>query len=315
MGIPHTVPAFTVNQACASGLQSIALAAQAIRLEEAEVVLAGGMENMSRVPFLLDGLRQGYRLGDSQVVDAMIRDGFLCPLCNQVMGQTAETLASEYGISREEQDRFAAGSQQRCERARQEGAFRNEIVSLNIDGQTLAEDETPRDGVTPESLAKLPPVFRSGGTVHAGNSCGITDGAAAVVVTSLDRARKLGRAPMAKILGSAEAGVDPARMGIGPVLSTRKLLERLRLSLDEFDLVEINEAFAAQVLACVRDLKLDLARTNIHGGAIALGHPIGCSGARIVVTLLHALRRKGGRRGLATLCVSGGMGMSMAFEA
>ncbi len=314
-GLPDAVPAFTVNKACASGIKAIALAHQAVALGEADVVVAGGTENMTRVPFLLDRARLGYRLGHSEVVDDMYRDGFLCPLCSQVMGDTAETLADRYAIGREEQDRFAAASQNRCEQARAEGRFKDEIAPVALKDRTLDIDEHPRDGVTAASLAKLPPVFRKAGTVHAGNSSGITDGAAAVVVMSAAKAMRLGIKPMARIAGSTRTAIDPAVMGLGPVSAVRRLEERTNWRLDSYDVVEINEAFAAQVLACDRELKFDWSRTNVNGGSIALGHPIGATGARIVVTALHELKRRGGKRALATLCVSGGLGMAIAFEA
>ncbi len=313
-GLQDAIPAFTVNKACASSLKALTLAAQAIAAGDAQVLLVGGVESMSRVPFFLDRARAGYRLGHGAVVDGMYRDGFLCPLCGELMGETAENLAGKYAIPREEQDLYAAESQQRCERARKEGRFREEIVPVPLGGKLFEADEHPRDGVTAESLAKLPPVFRKGGTVHAGNSSGITDGAAALVVASEERARELGARPLARIAGYASAGVDPRFMGIGPVPAIRDLERRLGWTVDSFDLVELNEAFAAQVLACDRELRLDRARLNVNGGAISLGHPIGATGARIVCTLLHEMKRRDARRGLATLCVSGGLGMAVAFE-
>lgn len=312
-GLPDEVPAFTVNQACASGLQAIVLAARAIAHGEADVVLAGGVESMSRTPYLLDRARGGYRLGHGELADAMYRDGFLCPLCGRLMGETAETLADRYKLGREEQDRFAVQSQARCERARKSGRFAAELVPVpTAGGRWLEADEHPRDGVTLESVAKLPPVFRKDGTVHAGNSSGITDGAAALVLMAEEKAS--GLRPLARFVGAASAGVDPAIMGIGPVPAIRKLESRTGVPLAGYDLVEINEAFAAQVLACDRELHFDWTRTNVNGGAIALGHPIGATGARIVVTLLHEMRARGARRGLATLCVSGGLGLAAAFE-
>ncbi|HKY33226.1 MAG TPA: acetyl-CoA C-acetyltransferase [Candidatus Polarisedimenticolia bacterium] len=319
-GVPASVPAFTVNKACGSGLKAILSAAQAIRLGDASVVLAGGAESMSRVPYLLETARWGTKLGDSPLVDGMHRDGFLCPLCGQLMGETAETLADRHGIGRGEQDAYAAMSQNRAEAARREGRFAEEIAAVELppgrDGvaRSLAADEHPRDGVTPGSMAGLPPVFREQGSVHAGNSSGITDGAAAMVVTTLGEARRRGLAPQARLRGYATAGVDPAVMGIGPVPAVRALLSRAGVSLAEVDLIELNEAFAAQVLACARELELDLGKVNVNGGSIALGHPIGASGARIVVTLLHEMRRRGARLGLATLCISGGMGIAALFE-
>jgi acetyl-CoA C-acetyltransferase len=317
-GIPVDKPAYTINQACLSGLQAVLSAARAIRLGEAEVVLAGGMESMSRVPFFLPDGRFGARMGHRSLEDGMLRDGFLDPLCGKLMGETAETLARRYGISREEQDAFAARSQQRCEAARRAGRFRDEVVPVEVrDGKTsrlVETDEHPRDGVTEASLAKLPPVFDPAGTVTAGNSCGITDGAAAIVVLSAAAARRLRTKPMARVVAWRVAGVDPAIMGIGPVPAVRGLLEATGLKLADVDLVELNEAFAAQVLAVDRELGFDPARLNVNGGAIALGHPIGCSGARILVTLLHEMARRRSRLGLATLCVSGGMGGALLVE-
>ncbi len=306
--------------ACASGLQAIISAAQAVRDGEASVALAGGTESMSRVPYYLDRARFGYRLGTTEIVDGMYRDGFLCPLSGRVMGETAETLADKYGIGREEQDAYAAESQRRCEEARRAGRFRDELAPVEVKGARPGKaalvdaDEFPRDGVTAAALAELPPVFRKGGTVHAGNSSGITDGAAAMLVLSAEAAARLGVAPAARIVGYATAGVDPSIMGIGPVPAIRRLEERTGVPLDSIDLVELNEAFAAQVLACDRELGFDRSRLNVNGGSIALGHPIGCTGARIVVTLLHELARRRARLGLATLCVSGGLGFALLLE-
>jgi len=319
-GIPREVPAFTVNMACGSGLKSIDLAYRAVRDGDAEVVLAGGTESMSRVPYLLTGARWGYRMGDQTAVDGMYQDGFLCPLAEQVMGETAETLAEQYRIPREEQDGFALRSQQRAARAWDEGRFRAEVMSLKVPARggeiEVSRDEHPRADTTPASLARLKSVFKeTGGTVTAGNSSGITDGAAALVVLAADRAAELGVRPMARVLGVAAAGVDPHVMGIGVVPAVRRLLEKVRLRLEDFDLVEVNEAFAAQVLACDRELRFDPEKINVNGGAIALGHPIGATGVRIVVTLLHEMARRRVRRGLATLCISGGMGLAAAFEA
>ena len=312
------VPAFTVNKACGSGLKSIALAAQAIRAGDASLILAGGTESMSRVPHYVEA-RWGLRLGDAPLVDGMYRDGFLCPLCNQLMGATAETLADRYGISRAEQDAWAAMSQNRAETARREGRFASEIVPVEVDRgkgiERIVTDEHPRDGVTPQSLAKLPPVFREGGTIHAGNSSGITDGAASVLVTTLAEARRRRMSgPLFRLAGTATSGVPPEIMGIGPVPAVKRLMEATRTSLSDVDLIELNEAFAAQVLACVKDLAIDTDRLNVNGGAIALGHPIGASGARVAVTLLHEMARRGARRGVATLCISGGMGIAALFE-
>jgi acetyl-CoA C-acetyltransferase len=316
-GIPVEKPAYAINQACLSGMQAILAAARAVRLGEADVVLAGGMESMSRVPFALD-TRWGSRMGNLEAVDLMSRDGFLDPLSGKIMGQTAETLARQYEISRQEQDTYAAQTQNRCEDARKSGRFRDEIVPVEVkDGKktvTVDADEHPRDGVTAESLASLTPVFETGGTVTAGNSSGITDGAAAMLVASGEAARRLGLSPVARIVGWRVDGVSPDVMGIGPVPAVRHLLAATGVSLDAIELVELNEAFAAQVLAVDRELKFDRARLNVNGGAIALGHPIGCSGARIVVTLLHEMARRNARYGLATLCVSGGMGGALLLE-
>jgi acetyl-CoA C-acetyltransferase len=318
-GLGESVPAYTINKACGSSLKAILNAHGAIALGDADAVLAGGTEAMSRTPYLLLDARWGMKLGHSEVVDGMYRDGFLCPLCEQLMGETAENLADRYGITREESDRYAAATQQRCERARKEGRFADEIVPVAVTGArgevaSISIDEHPRDGVTAESLSKLPPVFRKDGTVHAGNSSGITDGAAAVVVLSEKKAAALGVEPLARIAGYASAGVDPAIMGIGPVPAVRKLLEKTKLSLDDVDLIELNEAFAGQVLACQRELRFDLERVNVNGGAIALGHPIGATGARIVVTLVHEMKKRQAKRGIATLCISGGMGLALLVE-
>jgi acetyl-CoA C-acetyltransferase len=313
-GLPISIPAFTVNQACASSLKAVVLAAQSIRSGEASLILAGGVESMSRVPFLLERVRSGYRLGDGDLIDAMFRDGFLCPLSGQLMGETAETLAEKYSISRGEQDEYAAESQRRCERARKEGRFREEIAPILSGAVTLEEDETPRDGVTPESLSRLPPAFRPGGTVHAGNSCSLADSAAAVALGSLETGSRLGLRPLARVAGYASAGVEPELMGLGPVPAIKALEKKLGWPLGSYDLIELNEAFAAQVLACDRELHFDRERLNVNGGAIALGHPVGATGARLVVTLLYEMKRRGSRRGLAALCVSGGLGLAVAFE-
>ncbi len=317
-GLGDRVPARTVNQACASGLRAILDAAASVRLGDAEVVLAGGTESMSNTPFLLPSVRWGQRFGDGSLDDGMYRDGFHCPLADQLMGDTAETLADRYGLSRAECDGYAATSQNRAEAARAAGRFDQEIAPVRVatrKGEVeVARDEHPRAGVTRDSLAKLPPVFREDGVVHAGNSSGITDGAAAVVVLSASRARELGVRPLARLAGHATAGVDPRVMGIGPVPAVRDLLDRTGMRLADVALVELNEAFAPQVLACVRDLDLDPGRLNVNGGAIALGHPIGATGARIVVTLLHEMERRDVRHGIATLCVSGGMGVAVLLE-
>lgn len=317
-GLGEDVPAFTVNMACGSGTKAIQVASQQVMLGNAEVVVAGGQENMTRTPFLLDRMRLGYRMGDSAVPDGMSRDGFLDPLCGLVMGETAENLARRYAIPREEQDEFALHSQQKTDRSWDRRAA--EIAPLEVADRRgekilVDRDEHPRPETTAEGLAKLAPVFdRETGTVTAGNSSGITDGAAALVLMSEARAKAEGREPLARIVACASAGVDPAYMGIGVVPATLKLLDVTGLGLQDFDVIELNEAFAAQVLACDRELKLDHDRLNPNGGAIALGHPIGMTGARIVLTTAYEMREKGYSLGLATLCISGGMGMAVALE-
>ncbi len=318
-GVPVGAPAHTVNQACASGLKSVILAAQSVALGAADVIVAAGTESMSNTPFMLPKARWGYRLGHDKVVDGMYRDGFICPLCDDVMGMTAERLAEKYDIGREEQDRYAMESQHRAQAARAAGRFDDEIVPVEVpqrkgDPLLIDRDEHPRDDVTLEQLGRLPAVFKEGGTVHPGNSSGITDGAAAVVVMAASRAEDLGVKPMARMTAAAQGGVDPAIMGIGPVQPTRDLLEALDMDLGDIDLVELNEAFAAQVLAVDRDLGFDRATLNVNGGAIALGHPIGCTGTRILVTLMHEMARRKVANGLATLCVSGGMGTTVLVE-
>jgi acetyl-CoA C-acetyltransferase len=316
-GIPETATAMTVNQACASGLRSLALGAQEIRSGAAQVVVAGGVETMSRNPFLLPKMRKGYRLGHGPVLDGNYQDGFLCPLAGTPMGATAETLADKYEISREEQDAYAVNSQHKAEAAQKAGHFEAEIAPVTVKhrkGETVVvTDEHLRHGATVEGLARLPTVFREDGSVTAGNSSGITDGAAALVLASESYAQENGLSVMAKLESWSLAGVDPNIMGIGPVPATQKLMSQTGLGLGDFDLIELNEAFAAQVIACDRELGLDAERLNVNGGSIALGHPIGCTGARIVVTLLHEMQRRDVQRGLATLCVSGGMGIAASF--
>ena len=318
-GIPESSPAYTVNQACASGLKAVILAAQTVAFGGAEVVLAGGIESMSNTPYLLPEARFGYRMGNSKVVDGMYRDGFMCPLCGDLMGRTAERLAEKYNIGREEQDAYAMETQHRAQAARQAGRFDAEIVAVEVpqrkgDPLVVEHDEHPRDDMTMEQLAKLPAIFKQDGTVHAGNSSGVTDGAAAIVVMSEDAAERLGVEPMARVVAATQAGVDPAIMGIGPVPSMQKLLEGLEIGIPDIDLIELNEAFAVQVLAVARELQLDRDKLNVNGGAIALGHPIGCTGTRILVTLMHEMTRRGSKRGVVTLCVSGGMGTSLLVE-
>ncbi|HEX8099071.1 MAG TPA: thiolase family protein [Actinomycetota bacterium] len=316
-GLGEQTPAFTVNMACGSGMKAIQLAAEQVMLGNTEVVVAGGQENMSRTPFLLDRMRFGYRMGNATVYDGMNRDGFLDPLCGLIMGETAENLARKYDISREEQDEFALRSQQKAEATADRRA--KEIVPVEVAGKKgtvlVERDEHPRAETTLEGLAKLKPVFdQETGTITAGNSSGITDGAASLVLMSEERAKGEGREPLARIVAYATAGVDPAYMGIGVVPATRKVLDATGLSMQDFDVIELNEAFAAQVLACDRELKLDHDRLNPNGGAIALGHPIGMTGARIVLTTAYEMREKGYSLGLATLCISGGMGMAMVLE-
>jgi acetyl-CoA C-acetyltransferase len=321
-GVPQEVPAYTVNKACASGMKSIALAYQAILLGDANCILAGGTESMSRVPYYLDKARWGYRLGNQELVDGMYRDGFFCPLAKMVMGETGEVLAEQYEITREEQDEYALLSQTRAARTIAAGRFDAEIVPVTIEGKkgatTFARDEHPFPDASLEKLEKLPPVFSKSketpGTITAGNSSGITDGAAAVVVASEHFVRQNSLKPLARIAAVTSAGVDPRTMGIGPVPALRKLEEKHNLRLHEFGLIELNEAFAAQVLACDRTLNLNRDRLNVNGGAIAIGHPIGCTGTRITVTLLHEMLKRNTKRGVATLCVSGGMGMALALE-
>ncbi len=318
-GLGDTVPAMTINMACGSGLRAIDLAFRAVRDGEAAAMVAGGTESMSRVPYMLMGARWGQKMGAQEVTDGMYKDGFLCPIADMLMGATAERLAEMHSISRDEQDEFALRSQQRAASAQAEGRFDSQIVPVEVrQGKavtTVAKDEHPRADTTIEALRKLAPVFKkTDGTVTAGNSSGITDGAAAVLVCSEAKLKDLKAKPMARILGVAAAGVDPKIMGIGVVPATRTLLSRLGMKLDDFGLVEANEAFAAQVLACDRELRFDPAKLNVNGGSIALGHPIGATGARIVVTLLHEMARRKVRYGLATLCISGGMGLAAAFE-
>jgi len=317
-GLRHEVPAYTVNQACGSGLRAIMNAADQIRLGQASIVLAGGTESMSNTPYLLPRARWGYRMGDAEVIDGMYRDGFLCPLADEMMGATAETLADRYAISRDEQDAYAVETQRRAGAAYEEGRFRDEIVAVTVAGRkgdvVIDKDEHPRFDADLGSLAKLPPVFRKNGTVHAGNSSGVTDGASSMLVASADVVQRHNLTPMARIAGYAQAGVDPKIMGIGPVPATRALFADTDMALDDIDLIELNEAFAAQVIACDRELHFDRAKLNVHGGAISLGHPIGATGARITTTLLHALASHDKKLGLATLCISGGMGLSLLVE-
>jgi acetyl-CoA C-acetyltransferase len=324
-GLSDHAPAQTINKACASGMQAVAAGAQSILLGESEVVVAGGIESMSRMPYLIDAAdaRWGHKMGNFTLVDAMYRDGFTCSLSGMIMGETAEVLARQYGITRGESDAYALETQRRAAQAIDEGRFHAEIAPVHVAGakgrtSVVEVDEHPRRDTTIETLRNLPAVFNDveghSGMITAGTSSGITDGGAAVVLTSAARASALGVKPLARIIGWASAGVDPRIMGIGPVPAMRKLFGRTGLTLQDFDLFELNEAFAPQVLAVLRDEPIPADKLNVNGGAIALGHPIGCTGTRILVTLIYEMRRRGARRGLATLCVSGGMGMAMAVE-
>lgn len=318
-GVPDRVPAFTINQACGSGLRAIILAAQEIMLDRANIVLAGGTESMSRVPYFAEGARWGISMGHAELVDGMYRDGFNDPLSGLVMGETAEVLARHYEISRAEQDEYALRSQQRAAAAIATGRFDEEILPLELKDRkgnvnSFAKDEHARAKTSIEDLQKLAPVFAKDGTVTAGNSSGITDGAAAVTVMSEAALKESGAEPLARIVDYEIVGVPPEIMGIGPVPAVRALLERQELALADIDLAELNEAFAAQVIACDRDLQFDQDRLNTNGGAIALGHPIGCTGVRITTTLLHEMKKRDAKRGLATLCISGGMGIALLVE-
>src|SRR5882724_3956114 len=318
-GVPDRVPAFTINQECGSGLRAIILAAEKIMLGRANVVLAGGTESMSRVPYFAEGARWGARMGHVDLVDGMYRDGFNDPLSGLVMGETAEKLASQYEISRDEQDEYALRSQQRATAASAAGRFGDEVMALDLKDRrgnvtSFATDEHVRADTSVESLRKLAPVFAKNGTVTAGNSSGITDGAAAVVVISESALKESSAKPLARIVDYEIVGVAPEIMGIGPVPATRAILERQKLELSDIDLIELNEAFAAQVIACDRELRFCPERLNVNGGAIALGHPIGCTGVRITTTLLHEMEKRQAKRGLATLCISGGMGIALLVE-
>jgi acetyl-CoA C-acetyltransferase len=318
-GISQEVPAYTVNKACGSGLKAIILGYQEIVLGNAEIVVAGGTESMSTVPYLVEQARWGLRMGNHHFIDGMYRDGFFCPLSELVMGETAENLATMYKISRDEQDEFALKSQQRASAATRSKKFAEELIPVSIPGKKgetrrLDADEHIRMDASIADMKKLPPVFSNTGTVTAGNSSGITDGASAVVLVSEDEAKKRKLKPLARIIDYAVAGVDPKIMGIGPVPAVRKLLTKTGMKLQQFELVELNEAFAGQVLACLRELPIDPGQLNVNGGAIALGHPIGCTGSRIVTTLAHEMQKRGSRYGLATLCISGGMGIALGIE-
>ena len=313
-GIPHDVPAITLNNVCGSGLKAVNMAAALIEAGEAEIIVAGGMENMSSAPYVLNQARFGYRMNDGRLIDSMVKDALWDAFNDYHMGITAENVAEKYGITREMQDEFAAFSQQKCEKAQSEGKFKEEIVPVpvKVKKETVLfdTDEGPRAGVTAQSIAKLKPAFKPDGTVTAANASGINDGAAAVVVMSEEKAKELGVTPMAVWVAGQSAGVDPAIMGVGPAFSTKKIMEKTGLTVDDMDLIEANEAFAAQSLAVVQLLGLDPAKVNVNGGAIALGHPVGASGCRILVSLLYEMKRRNSVYGLATLCVGGGMGVS-----
>ncbi len=319
-GLPIEVPAETVNRVCGSGLQAVVHAVEALRTGYVDAVLAGGTESMSNAPYLLKGARWGYRMGNAEATDLMVAEGLTCAINPNHMGITAEEIARRYGISRADQDAFAAESQQRAVRAIQDGSFSDEIVPVDVPQRKggplrFEVDEYPRPGTTIEKLAALKPAFKKDGTVTAGNASGINDGAAALVVTTRAKADRVGTPPLARILAYAATGVDPAIMGIGPVPAVRMALARADLTSDAIDLFELNEAFAAQSLAVMRELQLDPGKVNVNGGAIALGHPIGASGARILTTLIHALRTRRLRYGVASLCIGGGMGIAMVVEA
>ena len=318
-GLPIESPAMTINDVCGSGLKCVNLAASIIGAGEADIIVAGGTENMTQVPYIVPAARAGLRMGDGKIIDSMINDALIDAFNNYHMGITAENLAAKYNITRQEQDEFAASSQQKCEKALAEGKFKDEIVAVPVkvkkDVVPFDVDEYPKPGVTAESLAGLKPAFKpDGGTVTAANASGINDGASAVVVMSADKAKELGVKPLARIIAGSWAGVDPTIMGIGPVAAVQKLLKKASLTINDFDLIEANEAFASQALSVGKELKWDPAKVNVNGGAIALGHPVGASGNRILVTLLYELKRRGAKKGLATLCVGGGMGVATAIE-
>jgi acetyl-CoA C-acetyltransferase len=317
-GLPDIISACTVNKVCGSGLEAVTRAAQAIRAGDAELIAAGGMESMSRAPFLLNGARAGWKYGDQKAVDAMIHDGLWCAFENRHMGESAEYIAEKFGVSREEQDRFASQSQHRAASAWEQGAFNEEVIAVTVGtgakARVVNHDEGIRPDTTREGLAKLRPAFREGGTVTAGNASTLSDGAAAVTVGTLRMAEKLGVKPLAKVVAYATSGVAPKDIFIAPVFAVRMVLQKAGLRLADIDLFEMNEAFAAQMLACGKELGLDEAKVNVNGGAIALGHPIGASGARVLVTLLHALAQRQARRGLACLCLGGGNAVAMVVD-
>ena len=318
-GVPVEVPGETINRVCGSGLQAVVHAVEAVKAGFIDLMLAGGTESMSNAPYLMKGARWGYRMGNGEIVDSMLNEGLTCSIKGCHMGMTAEEVATRYGVSRADQDAFAAESQARAEKAIASGVFDREIVPVEVPQKkgaplVVSRDEYPRAGTTVEKLGALRPAFAREGSVTAGNASGINDGAAALVVATESWAKKNGRRPLARILSYCTVGVDPMIMGMGPVEAMRRAVDRAKLTLDDLDAVELNEAFAAQSLAVVRELKLDPARVNVHGGAIALGHPIGASGARVLTTLVHVLQARGGGRGAASLCIGGGMGTAMIVE-
>ncbi len=318
-GLPFEVPAFTVNKRCGSSLRATSLAVQLIKAGDARTVLVGGSENSSQVPYIAQGARWGNRMGDGKLIDILHKDGFMCPLAGHLMGNTAETLVEKYGISREEQDEWAAGSQSKAVRASREGKFKDEILPVEIpvrkgDPLVFDSEEIPREGVTFDKLAKLKPVFKKDGTVTAGNSCALCDAAAALVVMTKERADELGVKPLARIVSYAHAGVDPKVMGIGPVPAVHKALDKAGMKLEDIDVIELNEAFAAQILAVEKELDWDREKVNVHGGAIALGHPVGATGAKILTTLLYALRDRDQNLGMVSLCIGGGQGVAIVLE-
>lgn len=318
-GLPVEAPAITINMVCGSGLRTVSMAAQMIKLGDADVIVAGGAENMSQAPYVLRGARWGQRMGDGKIVDTMLNDGLTDAFSGVHMGITAENIAEQWGITREEQDAFAAKSQNKAENAIKSGRFKDEIVPVEIpqrkgEPKIFDTDEFPRFGTTPESLGKLRPAFKKEGTVTAGNASGINDGAAALVIMSADKAEELGLKPLAKIVSYGSKGLDPQIMGYGPFYATKAALDKVNMSVEELDLIESNEAFAAQSLAVAKDLNFPMDKVNVNGGAIALGHPVGASGARILVTLLHEMQKRDAKKGLATLCIGGGMGTAIVVE-
>lgn len=317
-GLPDSKPAYTINKACGSGLKSILNGYASILLGDNGIVLAGGVESMSNIPYILMQARWGYRMGHGEVIDANHLDGYFCPMADKLMGATAEDLAGKFGISRDEQDQYALESQQRAEKAIKAGRFKDEIVPIEIQskkGSSIFDtDEHPRFGSTIDELKKLKPVFRKDGTITAGSSSGVTDGASALILASEEKVNELKLKPLARIVAASSAGVDPLEMGIAPVPAVKKLLEKTKTKLNNIDLIELNEAFAVQVLACDRELHFDMAKLNVNGGAIALGHPTGCTGARITTTLVHEMQKRNARLGLSTLCISGGLGLALLVE-